>query len=582
MSTTNSPQLGNSSNSVSAPATPHSGAAPIDDLSVPRSEWLSRVLRKHPDILQLRERTRPLTKAVTFGRTRGHGRTEVKETLSEEPIAKLIMQYLAEEGLESAVKAFEKETEIKYVAGEVEKEALPTLLQIGVKSLNNLFTPVMEPPADQDPEVEYHQTYVDQTVPDEVEDVNIYDEPPNGPENILIVDNQIQGGTLNKLVLWLTTSSDMDYRKAFFITHHSFTTSERLLNKLIQKYNGSTGKLNTTNSKEPSEKFTIMILLKYWFDHHPTDFNDKLLASLNNFIDNTLVKDDTGWAKGLRTVIAKMESSDPQNFSSKSNEEQSNASSREPPEPKVPKNIFSPTLTLDDIDEEEIARQLCVIDHDLYSAIKPSEFLLKSWARPQFRHKAVNLVAFLKRFNDLSKWVASVMSTERRSRTPKTKMLVRFLKICEHLKALNNFHSLMAIYIGLSVNSIKQVVRTMRKEIHNKQLETLAELDRLFSYEGSYKNYRQAYEASSSPCIPYIGVHLRDITFAEEGTPDKFNSIMINFYKRTTIWKMIDDTLRFQSIPYNYQRVHQIQVFLTNFKIDPESAIYDKAAEDLL
>ncbi len=39
------------------------------------------------------------------------------------------------------------------------------------------------------------------------------------------------------------------------------------------------------------------------------------------------------------------------------------------PEPRVPKNIFSPSLSLDDVDEEEIARQLTIIQYQLYAAI---------------------------------------------------------------------------------------------------------------------------------------------------------------------------------------------------------------------
>ena len=42
------------------------------------------------------------------------------------------------------------------------------------------------------------------------------------------------------------------------------------------------------------------------------------------------------------------------------------------PDPKVPKNIFSPTLTLDDVPKEEIARQLTLIDGKLFLEIRVS------------------------------------------------------------------------------------------------------------------------------------------------------------------------------------------------------------------
>jgi hypothetical protein len=36
----------------------------------------------------------------------------------------------------------------------------------------------------------------------------------------------------------------------------------------------------------------------------------------------------------------------------------------------VPKNIFSPTLTILDVDEEEIARQLTLVSHEMLCAIR--------------------------------------------------------------------------------------------------------------------------------------------------------------------------------------------------------------------
>jgi hypothetical protein len=51
------------------------------------------------------------------------------------------------------------------------------------------------------------------------------------------------------------------------------------------------------------------------------------------------------------------------------------------PEPKVPKNIFSPTLSIDDIDEEELARQLSLLHFDMYKAITvpPTLYPLLLW-----------------------------------------------------------------------------------------------------------------------------------------------------------------------------------------------------------
>lgn len=95
---------------------------------------------------------------------------------------------------------------------------------------------------------------------------------------------------------------------------------------------------------------------------------------------NSLLFRYTSMAKQLRNAIAKLES--------KAGEKLDAVTYASTPEPKVesylfdsssvrtadqiemqvPKNIFSPSLTLDDVDEEEIARQLTLIEYEVHVA----------------------------------------------------------------------------------------------------------------------------------------------------------------------------------------------------------------------
>lgn len=40
------------------------------------------------------------------------------------------------------------------------------------------------------------------------------------------------------------------------------------------------------------------------------------------------------------------------------------------------------------------------------------------------------------------------------------------------------------------------------------------------STQQSFKNYRTALRDSSPPCLPYLGVHLSDLVFIEDGNAD--------------------------------------------------------------
>lgn len=83
----------------------------------------------------------------------------------------------------------------------------------------------------QDVEEEEQAEEVDVPFWDEVDDSNvIYGEERDGMKTV-------QAGTLNKLVENLTNEKqhDMTYVKTFLLTYQSFTTPEKLLDKLIQR-----------------------------------------------------------------------------------------------------------------------------------------------------------------------------------------------------------------------------------------------------------------------------------------------------------------------------------------------------------
>lgn len=72
------------------------------------------------------------------------------------------------------------------------------------------------------------------------------------------------------------------------------------------------------------------------------------------------------------------------------------------PDPKVPKNIFSPLLLFDDVPKEEIARQMTLLDNKLFSGIRVSEFLSRNWSKSQ-NIRSSKIAAIINRFNQVRK-----------------------------------------------------------------------------------------------------------------------------------------------------------------------------------
>src|SRR4051812_28843670 len=92
--------------------------------------------------------------------------------------------------------------------------------------------------------------------------------------------------------------------------------------------------------------------------------------------------------------------------------------------------------------------------------------------------------------------------------------------------------------------------------------------------EGSFKNARQALSNSIPPCIPYLGTTLMDLTFIEEGNPDRLKNNLINFEKRKLVYTILSKIEQFQNVSYNFQRVPEIEELLKNLAQKSEKETY--------
>ncbi len=97
-----------------------------------------------------------------------------------------------------------------------------------------------------------------------------------------------------------------------------------------------------------------------------------------------------------------------------------------------------------------------------------------------------------------------------------------------------------------------------------KSLDILADLMR--GNKAGYRRKMEVFLSSSEPAIPYLAVHLSDLTFLEDGNPN-FVDDLINMQKRHLIGKQIGPLEKLQGRPY------------TNFQSDPILAAYLRAVE---
>ncbi|KAJ5068117.1 ras guanine nucleotide exchange factor i-related [Anaeramoeba ignava] len=556
------------------------------DPSIDRSKWHLKLIEKHPEIQDLRERLIPIERTQSFGEIYNFGTHDVKENLSDDMILQVIMQHLGCLGYKKTRSILEEESKIKYQENHFKESRLRGLLRISLKEIEKIYDIVMESSdsKEEDPRNELLEQliklgYEDEDENEIVNDVFIWDEPPDSESNIIYADEsdkslgekEIKAATLNKLIEKLTHDGSGIKIDSFLMTFQSFTTKEKLLQKLIHRYHVPKSKELSEEEYQKKKKSiqlkVINVLLK-WVDNYFSEFSKQLIQQFQEFIENTLIEDNKTLADKLKNAIYKKQKG--------LDAKKTVFESPNIPDPIVPKNIFSPNLSIFHVHEEEIARQMTLIEFKLYSKIQPTELLNQAWSKAKYKHRAPNVLSFIQRFNDTSGWVATTITKSDRLQH-RVHTIEKFIKIAEHLRALNNFNGLTSVLAGLNNAAVYRLKHSWSSIKLNYQ-QTLESLKNQMDSSGAYKTYRELLKNVNPPCIPYLGIYLTDLTFIEDGVPD-FIGNLINYTKRSQISKVILNIQQYQQKSYEFQYVHQISQLLLKIRNLDDSELYNKSLE---
>ncbi|XP_069604112.1 ras-specific guanine nucleotide-releasing factor RalGPS1 isoform X7 [Ranitomeya imitator] len=175
---------------------------------------------------------------------------------------------------------------------------------------------------------------------------------------------------------------------------------------------------------------------------------------------------------------------------------------------------------------EEFASQITLMDAPVFKAILPEELASCGWNRKEKHSLAPNVVAFTRRFNQVSFWVVREILTTQTLKI-RAEILSHFIKIAKKLLDLNNLHSLMSVVSALQSAPIFRLTKTWAL-LNRKDKTTFDKLDYLLSKEDNYKRTREYIRSLKMvPSIPYLGIYLLDIIYVDSAYPAS-GSIMEN------------------------------------------------------
>jgi son of sevenless len=392
---------------------------------------------------------------------------------------------------------------------------------------------------------------------------------PDRPDNIVTENRDgryhIRCASMEKLVERVTHEQHVDLttRFVFLLTYRSFTTAEELLELLAARYfvpvpdNLSHQEIQRFKAQRLDRiQIRVCAVLKNWMEEHFSDFeeNPQLCVRLQELLDEMVVfsasKLSRQLARALRRLLLRQGKKDRSGF----------IRNMPHPAPIMDEKIdASAPVVIQNVHPLEIARQLTLLDFDIFSKIAPRECLNKRWSGESATTQASNIKAMSEQFQQISKWVQwEILQFENIQQ--RATMIKFFLDVAQHCFEMNNYNSLNAIYCAMEASSVFRLKRT-KELLPVKYERRMEEFSALFRSTGNWNALREALVLSMPPCIPYLGIFLQDLTFIEDGNKD-FLRGMINFDKRFKLAERIRWIKQYQQSGYNLQAVPHLQQHL--------------------
>ncbi|KAI0250783.1 ras guanine nucleotide exchange factor domain-containing protein [Lactifluus subvellereus] len=399
---------------------------------------------------------------------------------------------------------------------------------------------------------------------------------PNYEESEIQIepDGKVRAGTVPALVERLTAHehSDTTFTKTFLLTYKSFTDVETLFSLLVDRFSikppetlSGTELEDWTKHKQHIIRWRVLNTFKTMITDEDALAEEDLfiLDKMKDMVSGPEVTPSAA-AKQLLVLIERAVGrafikrlADAQIILQKKGESRTKTAMSLDPQPMsiIPK--ASKKLKLLDFDPLEVARQLTMIECQLYMKIRPSECLMRS--REQRSDNNDNIASIIVTTNKIAHWVADTVLSKEDSR--KRMYIVRqFISIADRCRDLKNFSSMIAIVSGLNSPPIRRLKRTW-DQIPQKFMTMLGACEMTIDSNKNFSNYRSLLQRITPPCVPFIGLYLTTLTFIQDGAPNNIGTL-VNFRKRQKAAEVIEEIQKWQSKPFNFAKVDLIHDYI--------------------
>ncbi|XP_046902061.1 son of sevenless homolog 2 [Hypomesus transpacificus] len=413
----------------------------------------------------------------------------------------------------------------------------------------------------------------------------------------------IKAGTVVKLIERLTYHmyADPNFVRTFLTTYRSFCKPQDLLNLLIDRIDipepepTEADRQALWNGDQPMAaelqrfrreyvqpvQLRVLNVFRQWVEHHFYDFDNdpELRCRLEEYITSKIQlrgKSMRKWVESINKIIRRK-------MQTQSNGVSHNITFESPPPPiewHISRVGQVDTFDLMTLHPIEIARQLTLLESELYRAVRPSELVGSVWTKEDKEKNSPNLLRMIRHTTNLTLWFEKCI-VEAENLDERIAVFSRVIEILQVFQELNNFNGVLEVVSAINSVPVYRLDHTFEAvpERKKKILEEAVELS-----QDHFKKYLAKLKSINPPCVPFFGIYLTNILKTEEGNPDFLKrdskEPLINFSKRRKVAEITGEIEQYQNQPYCLKVEHDIKRFFEN--LNPMGSMSEKEFSDYL